>query len=270
MRGERMGQGQNQQARATGGARPSTSKRVAAGIAVDQSGKPFSTADLEAMDRDGLLGLWQDCFGRPAPKGMSLTFLRRFLAFDLQARSQGGLSAPPPCQARPHRGGPRSHRHPRAQIRRALLREWNGVTHVIDATQEGYHWQGQHHRSLSAIARAITGAQWSGPRFFGLKPVESGKVGIGKPSAQRRKGRCSMSSAPVKTIIRCAIYTRKSSDEGLDQEFSSLDAQYEACSAYIASQKHEGWKRLPDRFDDGGISGGTLERPRPPAPDGRD
>ncbi len=70
-----------------------------------------------------------------------------------------------------------------------------------------------------------------------------------------------MSSAPAKTIIRCAIYTRKSSDEGLDQEFNSLDAQYEACSAYIASQKHEGWKRLPDRFDDGGISGGTLERP---------
>jgi DNA invertase Pin-like site-specific DNA recombinase len=70
-----------------------------------------------------------------------------------------------------------------------------------------------------------------------------------------------MSSAPAKTIIRCAIYTRKSSEEGLDQEFNSLDAQYEACSAYIASQKHEGWKRLPDRFDDGGISGGTLERP---------
>ena len=70
-----------------------------------------------------------------------------------------------------------------------------------------------------------------------------------------------MSSTPAKTVIRCAIYTRKSSDEGLDQEFNSLDAQYEACSAYIASQKHEGWKRLADRFDDGGISGGTLERP---------
>ena len=70
-----------------------------------------------------------------------------------------------------------------------------------------------------------------------------------------------MSSPPAKTTVRCAIYTRKSSDEGLDQEFNSLDAQYDACSAYIASQKHEGWKRLPDRFDDGGISGGTLERP---------
>jgi len=64
-----------------------------------------------------------------------------------------------------------------------------------------------------------------------------------------------------KRIVRCAIYTRKSSEEGLEQEFNSLDAQYEACSAYIASQKSEGWKRLPGRYDDGGISGGTLERP---------
>jgi DNA invertase Pin-like site-specific DNA recombinase len=61
--------------------------------------------------------------------------------------------------------------------------------------------------------------------------------------------------------IRCAIYTRKSSEEGLDQEFNSLDAQHEACVAYVASQRHEGWKLLRRRFDDGGVSGGTLERP---------
>lgn len=60
--------------------------------------------------------------------------------------------------------------------------------------------------------------------------------------------------------IRCAIYTRKSSEEGLDQEFNSLHAQWEACAAYIASQKHEGWVALPEHYDDGGISGGTLER----------
>ncbi|MEM8732144.1 MAG: recombinase family protein [Pseudomonadota bacterium] len=64
-----------------------------------------------------------------------------------------------------------------------------------------------------------------------------------------------------KPKIRCAIYTRKSSDEGLDQDFNSLDAQAEACAAYIASQRHEGWKMLPARYDDGGISGGTLDRP---------
>lgn len=61
--------------------------------------------------------------------------------------------------------------------------------------------------------------------------------------------------------LRCAIYTRKSSEEGLEQEFNSLDAQREACAAYVASQKHEGWVLLPAHYDDGGLSGGTLERP---------
>lgn len=61
--------------------------------------------------------------------------------------------------------------------------------------------------------------------------------------------------------VRCAIYTRKSSEEGLEQDFNSLDAQREACDSYIASQKHEGWELLPDHYDDGGISGGHLDRP---------
>ncbi|QJF51094.1 recombinase family protein [Roseobacter ponti] len=61
--------------------------------------------------------------------------------------------------------------------------------------------------------------------------------------------------------LRCAVYTRKSSEEGLEQEFNSLDAQREACEAYVASQRSEGWVQVYDRYDDGGISGGTLERP---------
>jgi site-specific DNA recombinase len=60
---------------------------------------------------------------------------------------------------------------------------------------------------------------------------------------------------------RCAIYTRKSSEEGLDQDFNSLDAQREACAAFVQSQKHEGWTVVPDQYDDGGYSGGTMERP---------
>jgi DNA invertase Pin-like site-specific DNA recombinase len=61
--------------------------------------------------------------------------------------------------------------------------------------------------------------------------------------------------------LRCAIYTRKSSEEGLEQDFNSLDAQREACAAYIQSQRHEGWKLVTTRYDDGGFSGGTLDRP---------
>ena len=60
---------------------------------------------------------------------------------------------------------------------------------------------------------------------------------------------------------RCAIYTRKSTEHNLDLEFNSLDAQREACEAYIKSQAHEGWRLIPDHYDDGGLSGASLNRP---------
>ena len=66
---------------------------------------------------------------------------------------------------------------------------------------------------------------------------------------------------PETPAIRCAIYTRKSCEEGLDQEFNSLDAQRESAEAFIASQQHEGWVCLPEHYDDGGFSGGNMERP---------
>src|SRR5579862_4037300 len=67
--------------------------------------------------------------------------------------------------------------------------------------------------------------------------------------------------APVIKAVRCAIYTRVSTDHGLDQEFNSLDAQYEAASAYIKSQAHAGWTLIRSRYDDGGYSGGSTDRP---------
>ncbi len=68
------------------------------------------------------------------------------------------------------------------------------------------------------------------------------------------------SAKPIRKL-RCAVYTRKSTEEGLEMEFNSLDAQREACEAYIASQKAEGWVLYPESYDDGGFSGGTLDRP---------
>jgi DNA invertase Pin-like site-specific DNA recombinase len=69
-----------------------------------------------------------------------------------------------------------------------------------------------------------------------------------------------MKAASVKPV-RCAIYTRVSTDQGLDQEFNSLDAQYEASAAYIKSQAHAGWTLIKARYDDGGYSGGSTDRP---------
>ena len=67
--------------------------------------------------------------------------------------------------------------------------------------------------------------------------------------------------APSQKLFRCAIYTRKSTEHNLDLEFNSLDAQREACEAYIKSQAHEGWRLLPARYDDGAFSGASLDRP---------
>ena len=91
-----------------------------------------------------------------------------------------------------------------------------------------------------------------------------------EPEAEARGVARGLSRKPVREAstnpvggrkIRCAIYTRKSSEEGLEQEFNSLDAQREACEAFIKSQRHEGWSVLPQLYDDGGYSGGTMERP---------
>ena len=61
--------------------------------------------------------------------------------------------------------------------------------------------------------------------------------------------------------LRCAVYTRKSTEDGLGQEFNSLNAQYEACAAYALSQQHEGWVVVKERYEDGGFSGGNMQRP---------
>ena len=117
--------------------------------------------------------------------------------------------------------------------------------------EKGYEYQGSLYQSLSEIARLITGTRWSGPLFFGLKS---------SPAKARRFPEVQM-SAEHKPAVRCAIYTRKSSEEGLEQSFNSLDAQREACQAFILSQRQEGWRALPIRYDDGGYSGGNLDRP---------
>ena len=83
---------------------------------------------------------------------------------------------------------------------------------------------------------------------------------MARNSASRVPDKASNGSGPGKTI-RCAIYTRKSTEEGLQQEFNSLDAQREASEAFVASQKHEGWLVVTEHFDDGGYTGGNMDRP---------
>ena len=133
-----------------------------------------------------------------------------------------------------------------------LVREWHGRTHTVTVTEDGFDYAGPTYPSLTKIAKKITGTHWSGPRFFGLvRQVQLARTTEATMAKSRRSAK----------RLRCAIYTRKSSEEGLEQAFNSLDAQREACAAFVLSQKHEGWTVLPTLYDDGGFSGGTMDRP---------
>lgn len=130
-----------------------------------------TVSEIEAMDRATLIATWDRLFGTPVPKSLSQAFLRRFVAFEVQARRTGGLpkgfvASLQECKGNSRAAIPQS---PRLKPGGRLLREWNGITHVVDVTDTGFRWNGETYRSLSSVARAITGARWSGPRFFGLK-----------------------------------------------------------------------------------------------------
>ena len=133
----------------------------------------IAPADLETMDRAVLTAAWSQIMGSPVPKGLSKPFLRRFLAFEIQALQTGRLPKGFLGQLRAKAEGKSRLTSPALRSGGRLLREWNGKTHVVEVTDAGFVWNGQCYRSLSAIAREITGARWSGPRFFGL----NGKAG---------------------------------------------------------------------------------------------
>ena len=126
-------------------------------------------AQIEAMDRAALIAAWEELFATPVPKSLSQSFLRRFLAFEVQTRRYGGLPKGFRADLDRHIAAGRQTASPAIKPGGRLLREWNGVTHSVEVTETGYRWKRTTYASLSAVARAITGARWSGPRFFGLK-----------------------------------------------------------------------------------------------------
>lgn len=128
----------------------------------------MTVAELEVLDRAVLIDIWTKLFRTAVPKGLSQALMRRFLAIEIQTRRCGGLSKRVMVALRqPESAEPRS-KSPALKPGGRLLREWNGVTHVVEVGADGFVWKGTRYRSLSAIAREITGAHWSGPRFFAL------------------------------------------------------------------------------------------------------
>ena len=131
-------------------------------------------AELARLDAPALRRLWQEHYGCPAPKRTRADFLRRAIAYRIQEKAYGGLRAATVRRLKrlgeelAASGRITTTSTSRIQPGARLMREWNGETHVVDVAEDGYRWRGRTYRSLSVIARQITGARWSGPRFFGL------------------------------------------------------------------------------------------------------
>jgi hypothetical protein len=124
---------------------------------------------LAEMDRPALLQRWRRAFGRDAPPRLSRTLMEKAIAHDLQVKAFGGLPARTRRALRTAaKADGRSSLSSLPSRGTRLVREWHGTRHEVEVLDDGYLWRGARHRSLSAIARAITGTKWSGPRFFGL------------------------------------------------------------------------------------------------------
>ncbi len=211
---------------------------------------PARLAALKTTSTPDLKQQWRDLFDSEPPP-FNRRYLESRLAYRIQELAYGGLK--PETVKRLEAlgeqldGGDRKKSRIRADLKpivgTRLIREWQGVEHVVTVTADGFDWQGRPYKSLSAIARAITGTRWNGWVFFRQK------------NHRRAHDQTDRQEAALRRLHPEILRGRAGA--GVQQ----LHAQREACEAYIASQRSEGWVLVRDQYDDGGISGGTLERP---------
>ena len=131
-------------------------------------------ARLRGLDLMALRARWRTVTGRAAPGRLARPLLVRILAHRIQADAFGDLSRESTRILERIADGMAAPAPVRARAGAVLVREWNGVNHHVMAVGEGFAWNGSTYRSLSEVARAITGTRWSGPRFFGLAKADSG------------------------------------------------------------------------------------------------
>ena len=143
---------------------------------LDAAGVAEELSAIPGLPRSELIARWEDAYGRPPPKGLTRRILEYSAAYQVQVKAFGGLK---PTIRRKLRSWvarkdklPHTSNAPRRSTALSpgtrLVREWHGVTHTVEVLEKGFLYEGETYRSLSKIAGVITGARWSGPRFFGL------------------------------------------------------------------------------------------------------
>ncbi len=162
-----------------------TAQTTAARISKGKRRGDRTAGDLEAnireladLPRSDLMERWRQLYRAAPPKGISRSLLIRAVAYGMQVKRYGGLKPAVRRQLRKVAAGGSARAVANAKSAKIapgmrLIREWNGSSHVVEAVDGGFVWNGARYGSLSAVARAITGARWSGPRFFGLTSDEA-------------------------------------------------------------------------------------------------
>lgn len=154
----------------------------------DASALENEIAALPTLDLDELRARWCALYGRPTPKSFRRKFLARAVAYQMQAKAHGGLSEPTKHRLRTIAKAAAAGTFdaamvgPRIKPGTKLVRTWHGKTHTVMALEDGFSWNGEQHGSLSAIAKTITGTNWNGWKFFGLKGTnpEHGRDVLGR------------------------------------------------------------------------------------------
>ena len=218
-------------------------------VSIGREALQSEIASLSKLGTDEIRERWKAMFGKAPSRGISRSFLTRAIAYRLQEKAFGGLK---PSTRRlleeftdDRADGSAVAAAPSRIVQRGavLVREWCGISHQVSVLEKGFRFRASvTSRSRKSRAR--------------LQELDGRGLGSSASSAEPR--RRPMASSPIR---RCAIYTRKSSEEGLEQDFNSLHAQREACEAFVKSQVGEGWRLIKTAYDDGGLSGATMQRP---------
>ncbi len=149
---------------------------------------------------------WKTLFGHPAPKSLRRNFLARAVAYQMQVEAYGGLSAATKRQLREIanavRNGDANAIPGSSRIKPGtqMIRQWQNTTHTVTALAEGFEWNGRTYKSLSAVANAITGTNWNGFAFFGIKRAPSGNKNASGPRRSNSRANSDVSTIPVAKV----------------------------------------------------------------------
>jgi hypothetical protein len=174
--------------------------------AIDDAALKAEIGQLPALSLLELRHRWKTLFGHPAPKSLRRNFLARAVAYQMQVEAHGGLSVATKRRLREIASAVRNGEanavlgSSRIKPGTQMIRQWQGTTHTVTALVEGFEWNGRTYKSLSAVANAITGTNWNGFAFFGIKRAPSGNKNASGPRRTNSRANPDVSLVSVSEV----------------------------------------------------------------------